>query len=53
MSKECKWKNKEVILADKIIGVNIDPITQEKIATKAFKIHYSKKGTHIVPKREE
>ena len=48
-----KWKGTETIVADKIIGVNIDNITGEQEYTHTFKIHYSKKGTHIVPKHEE
>lgn len=42
-------KNKELIIADKDIGVNIDNSTGEKTKTNRFYIHYSKKGTHIVP----
>lgn len=53
ISKEGKWKNKEVILCDKVIGVNVDPVTLEKTETKSFKIHYSKNGAHIVPRKEE
>lgn len=42
-------KNKELIMADKIIGANIDNSTGEKSYTNRFYIHYSKNGTHIVP----
>lgn len=42
-------KKKELIIADKTIGVNIDNKTGEKSYTNRFYIHYSKKGTHIVP----
>lgn len=48
-----KWKGTETIVADKIIGVNINNRTGEQEYTNTFKIHYSKKGTHIVPKHEE
>ena len=50
--KSGKWRNQEVILSDKVIGVDIDNLTGEERFTKAFKIHYSNKGTHIVPKKE-
>ncbi len=46
-----KWTHKELINADRKIGVNI---TTEGIRTETseFMIHYSKKGVHIVPKKE-
>ena len=50
--KNGKWKKHEIINANKEIGVVVDPITGEKTSTKSFKIHYSKKGTHIVPRKE-
>lgn len=50
--KSGKWRNQEVIISDKVIGVDIDNLTGEERLTKAFKIHYSNKGTHIVPKKE-
>lgn len=43
------FTNKEICKADYYIGV--DGRSKEK--TKAFKIHHSKKRTHIVPKKEE
>lgn len=46
------WASKEVITADKIIGICVDPVTSEKIETRRFTIHYSKKGVHIVPAKE-
>lgn len=45
-----KWKNQEIIKTDKVIGYNVSDIDNSKTETKNFKIHYSKKGTHIVPK---
>ena len=48
-----KWKKHEIINTNREIGVVVDPITGEKAPTKSFKIHYSKKGTHIVPRKEE
>lgn len=46
------WANKEVVTADKPIGVCVDPVTGEEIETRRFTIHYSKKGVHIVPAKE-
>lgn len=43
------FTNKEICQADYYIGV--DGRSKEK--TKSFKIHHSKKRTHIVPKKEE
>lgn len=48
-----RWSHKEIVTADKIIGVVVDPMTGEKKETRKFVIHYSKKGVHIVPCREE
>ena len=45
-----KWRNQEVIATDRVIGYNISDIDGSEVETKDFKIHYSKKGTHIVPK---
>lgn len=47
-----KWSNKEVVVADDIIGYDISDLDGSIIPTKSFTIHYSKKGVHIVPKRE-
>ena len=47
-----EWNDKEIILVDEVIGVNVDPDTGEEIETKRFVIHYGKKGTHIVPTKE-
>ena len=44
------WKKREVIKTNKNIGVNVSMIDGSEIVTSNFKIHYSKKGTHIVPK---
>lgn len=43
------FKNKELIVLGRNIGVNINEITKEETLTNRFYIHYSKKGTHIVP----
>lgn len=47
-----EWNDKEIVLVDEVIGVNVDPDTGEEIETKRFVIHYGKKGTHIVPTKE-
>ena len=52
--KNGNWKNKEVVMINADIGVNVDIQNQTHQATNRFVIHYSKTGTHIVPtKREE
>lgn len=48
-----EWDKKEVITVDKDVGVDINNKTGEKTSTNRFKIHYSDKGTHIVPMRRE
>ncbi len=50
--KNGKWKHTETILHNSVIGVDIDNRTGQKFDTDMFKIHYSKSGTHIVPKRK-
>ncbi len=46
-------KNKEIITADKIIGVVISESNAEcSSETHSFKIHYSKSGVHIVPRKD-
>ena len=49
--KKDLWKHKEIVEANKPIGMNVDPITGEEVETRRFVIHYSKKGVHIVPTR--
>ncbi|WP_199533672.1 polymorphic toxin type 50 domain-containing protein [Romboutsia maritimum] len=46
-----KWRNQEIVRTDRVIGYNVSDIDGPKVKTKNFKIHYSKKGTHIVPKK--
>lgn len=48
-----RWVHKEIVTADRTIGVVVDPLTGEKKGTRKFVIHYSKTGVHIVPCREE
>lgn len=44
------WDNKEVILSnDKVIGTVVNNKTGQEAETTVFKIHYGKKGAHIVP----
>lgn len=44
-----QFKNKELIVIDKSIGININNLDSEETETNKFYIHYGKKGTHIVP----
>ncbi|MDU4953470.1 MAG: phage minor capsid protein [Clostridium sp.] len=44
-----EWDKKETITIDKEIGVNVSMLDGLETKTNSFKIHYSKKGTHIVP----
>lgn len=47
-----EWNNKEKVVADKKIGVNVDIETGDKSETSKATLHYSKTGTHIVPRKE-
>lgn len=44
-----EWDRKETIKTDREIGVNVSILDGSENRTNNFKIHYSKKGTHIVP----
>lgn len=44
-----RWNNKETITADTMIGVNVNKNHGHKTLTDKATIHYSQKGTHIVP----
>lgn len=46
-----EFVKKEIVKADSPIGITIDPDGNQS-TTAAFKIHYRKTGTHIVPKKE-
>ena len=46
--KDGVWKHKEVIVSDKVIGKVLD-LDNNWVDTNTFKIHYSKRGVHIVP----
>lgn len=47
------WKNKELIDCNEIIGVDINKSTREETSTDKGTIHYSKSGTHLVPRKEK
>ena len=51
-TKNGKWAKQEMITTNTLIGYDVNDISGDETATKAFKIHYSNKGTHIVPKKE-
>ncbi len=44
-----EWDRKETIKTNKEIGINVSILDGSENKTNGFKIHYSKKGTHIVP----
>ena len=44
-----RWIHKEHIQLNRVIGVNINNITNEETPTSQIMIHYSKNGVHIVP----
>ena len=48
-AKSGMWTNKETIIADRNIGVNVSRDTHVETITNRFTIHYSNTGTHIVP----
>lgn len=47
-----EWKQKEIVFSESVMGVNVtlDGLETE---TRKFVIHYGKKGTHIVPTKEQ
>lgn len=52
MVKE-KWNKKERVSSETVIGVHIDPKTQEETETRHALIVYSKTGSHIIPRKGE
>lgn len=46
------WTHKEIVTAEHLIGMVVDPDTGESTPTHRFAIHYGKRGTHIVPAKE-
>jgi len=51
-TRKGEFDNKEEIFLNKNIGVVID-LNGNEVITNKFKIHYAKKGTHIVPTLKE
>lgn len=51
-TKSGKWSKQEIVTSNDFIGYDVNELTGIETATKTFKIHYSNKGTHIVPKKE-
>lgn len=47
-----EWLKKEFCVHTEPIGYVVDQETKEKHLTNRFSIHYSKKGTHIVPREQ-
>ena len=52
-SRDGNWTHKERISANKEIGVYIDPATGNETPTSNAMIHYSKTGSHIIPRKED
>lgn len=52
-NRKGEWDRKELIEVDKNIGVSINNETGIETPTNKFKVHYSNKGTHIVPTLKE
>lgn len=53
LTRKGEWANKEVIVTDNVVGMVVDLETKNATSTKKFVIHYGKRGTHIVPAKEE
>jgi hypothetical protein len=49
MISEGRYDNKQIVVADRLIGYAVDPSTGEQRITNQFKIHHSATRTHIVP----
>ena len=43
---------KEIIVSDDYVGYAVNSKAKTEQITKSFKIHYSNKGVHIVPREE-
>ncbi len=48
-----RWSHKEKVVADMVIGYDVSIVDGTETPTKFFTIHYSKKGVHIVPTKED
>ncbi|SEN91833.1 Phage minor capsid protein 2 [Peptostreptococcus russellii] len=46
------WIKKEFVFGKDIMGFVVDEVSGKVTPTRYFSIHYSKKGTHIVPRKE-
>lgn len=53
LTKGLEWTHKEFITLDAPVGVAIIQDTGERVETKRIAIHYGKRGTHVVPVKEE
>lgn len=53
LTRSGEWSHKEVITATDNLGVVLFPDTKSEEITNRATIHYSKKGTHLVPTRRE
>ena len=52
-AKNGRFMNKEIVAAEKEIGISIDVKTKEEIPTNRAYIHYSNSGVHVVPTARE
>ena len=52
-AKNGRFMNKEIVAAEKEIGISIDMKTKEEIPTNRAYIHYSNSGVHVVPTARE
>lgn len=53
LTRSGEWNHKEIITAKDSLGVVLFPDTKSDEETNRATIHYSKKGTHVVPTRRE
>lgn len=53
IQRDGKPSNKEVVRIPELTGYDVDKLSGEVHKTHLFKVHYSDKGVHLVPKREE
>lgn len=51
--KNGRWTQKEFVTVEKYVGVFVSRLDGSEMPTKRFAIHYSGKGTHIVPMEEK
>lgn len=47
------WTRRELVTANQYIGYAVAPQNGQIYLTRSFTIHYSDKGVHIVPRRED